>query len=161
MEGLAYNGSNPGPLLEAKLGDRIIVHFENDLSWPTTVHRHGLRVPASMDGTALVQEPLPPGGRFDYEFEARDVGTFWYHPHLHESAQIELGLYGPILIHAPDEPVLALDQPLVLDDILLGDDGQVLGFDPHAPTGTATARTPAIDSATSCWSTAGSSRRSP
>ena len=134
VHGLSYNGVNPGPLLEAKLGDRIVVHFQNDLRWPTTLHWHGLRVPAAMDGSMLVQDAIPPGGTFDYEFEARDVGLYWYHPHMHEAAQIDLGLYGPILIHGPGEPhaSLSLDQPLIIDDMLLGDDGQIVGLDPHA-----------------------------
>lgn len=133
MHALAYNGSNPGPVLEAKLGDRIIIHFENRLLWATTIHWHGLRVPEAMDGTPRVQDPVPPGGRFDYEFVAADAGLYWYHPHHHEGAQIELGLYGPILVHAPGEPALALDQPLLLDDVLIGDDGEIAGYDPHDP----------------------------
>jgi FtsP/CotA-like multicopper oxidase with cupredoxin domain len=133
VHGVAYNGSNPGPILEANLGDRIIVHFENKLAWETTVHWHGLRVPAAMDGAAHhSQPPIPPGGKFDYEFVARDVGMYWYHPHHQEGAQIDLGLYGAILIHAPNEPTLSLDQPLVLDDVLI-QDGKIAGYDPHSP----------------------------
>jgi FtsP/CotA-like multicopper oxidase with cupredoxin domain len=50
---------------------------------------------------------------------------------MHEGIQIDLGLYGPILIHGPGEPEVALDQILVLDDMLLGEDGEMLGLDPH------------------------------
>jgi iron transport multicopper oxidase len=85
-----------------------------------------------MDGSILSQNPIPPGESFTYDFVARDVGLYWYHPHMHEGAQIDLGLHGPILIHAPDEPYVALDQPLVLDDVLL-DEGGIAGLDPHAP----------------------------
>lgn len=131
MHGIAYNGSNPGPLLEAKLGDRIIVHFQNRLLWETTVHWHGLRVPEEMDGVVRMNAPIQPGEVFTYEFVAQDAGLYWYHPHHHEAAQIELGLYGPILIHAPDEPELALDQPLMIDDVLLDEAGEIAGYDPH------------------------------
>ena len=131
MHGIAYNGSNPAPLLEAKLGDRIIVHFENRLLWETTVHWHGLRVPEEMDGVVRMNEPIRPGEVFTYEFDAVDTGLYWYHPHHHEAAQIELGLYGPILIHAPGEPALTLDQPLMVDDVLLDEAGQIAGYDPH------------------------------
>jgi FtsP/CotA-like multicopper oxidase with cupredoxin domain len=131
MHGVAYNGVNPGPLLEAKLGDRIIVHVRNDLLWDTTIHWHGLRVPEAMDGVVRSNAPIHPGETFTYEFDARDAGLYWYHPHHHEAAQIELGLYGPILIHAPGEPALALDQPFLIDDVLLDENGEIAGYDPH------------------------------
>src|SRR5262245_9565512 len=57
---LAYNGSVPGPLIEATRGDRLIVHFKNELDRTTTVHWHGLRLPIDMDGDPMAVDPVPP-----------------------------------------------------------------------------------------------------
>jgi FtsP/CotA-like multicopper oxidase with cupredoxin domain len=67
-----YNGALPGPRLEARVGDKVVVNFRNSLPEPTTIHWHGLRIPAEMDGTAAMQSPIPPGGTFQYVFELRD-----------------------------------------------------------------------------------------
>lgn len=120
-----YNGSVPGPLLRARRGDRLIVHFTNHLPEPTTIHWHGMRVPASMDGTHAVQDPVEPGESFTYEFELLDAGTFWYHPHINSSAQVGYGLYGPIVVDDPDDPLPVDDVVLVLSDMSLDDNGQL------------------------------------
>ena len=117
--------SIPGPLLEAKVGDRIVVHFENHLPDPTTVHWHGLRVPAAADGTPLAQRMVDPGDSFDYEFTASDEGLYWYHPHMEADVQIERGLYAPIVIHGAVEPEVTADRVLVLDDVKLEANGQL------------------------------------
>src|SRR5260221_8353807 len=57
---LTYNGTVPGPLIEANVGDELIVHFQNSLSMDTTIHWHGVRVPNAMDGTMAVQAPVGP-----------------------------------------------------------------------------------------------------
>src|SRR5690606_16246104 len=120
----SYNGSIPGPLLRAKKGDRLIVHFTNHLPDPTTVHWHGVRVPATMDGTHAVQDPVEPGESFTYDFELLDAGTFWYHPHIDSSAQVGYGLYGPIVAEDPDGSIDAEDLVLVLSGMALADEGQ-------------------------------------
>src|SRR5690349_17670504 len=56
----AYNGTSPGPTLEVNEGDRVIIHFRNDLAEPTTVHWHGIHLPVDQDGSAL--NPVPAGG---------------------------------------------------------------------------------------------------
>src|SRR5919199_5097982 len=56
-----FNGRVPGPTIEARVGDVLEVHFINRLPEPTTIHWHGLRVPAAMDGTDMVQRPIAPG----------------------------------------------------------------------------------------------------
>jgi FtsP/CotA-like multicopper oxidase with cupredoxin domain len=122
---IAFNGSIPGPLLRAKVGDEVIVHFKNNQESPTTIHWHGLRIPDVMDGSPRIQDPVPPGGEFEYRFRVPDAGTFWYHPHIRANDQIEAGLYGAIIIDGPNEPAYDLDRFLVLDDILLDDDGAV------------------------------------
>jgi FtsP/CotA-like multicopper oxidase with cupredoxin domain len=70
----------------------------------TTIHWHGLRVPADMDGTEAVQPPVEPGGTFEYRFVVPDAGTFWYHSHVNETEQLERGLYGALIVRGPDEP---------------------------------------------------------
>ncbi len=124
-----YDGSVPGPLLRAKRGDRLIVHFENELPEPTTIHWHGLRVPASMDGTEAVQNPVLPGESFTYDFILLDAGTFWYHPHVNSGAQVGYGLYGPIVVDDPDDPLPHDDVVLVFSDLSLDEDGQLRAGD--------------------------------
>lgn len=120
---MTYNESFPGPLLQAKVGDRVIVHFENALDQPTTVHWHGLRIPDDMDGSPRIQAPVQPGGTFTYDFVVPEAGTFWYHPHVRTNEQLERGLYAPIVIHDPDDPAVDRERVVVVDDVLLdGDD---------------------------------------
>lgn len=115
-----YNGGVPGPLLRAKVGDRIVVHFVNELPEETTIHWHGMRVPAAMDGTTATQAPVASGASFDYEFTALDAGTFWYHPHVRSDRQVEQGLYGPIVVEDPSEPLSDLPADVVmLSDVLV------------------------------------------
>lgn len=105
VEGYAYNGQNPGPTIRAKLGDTVMVDFQNMIDTPTTVHWHGLRVSNDMDGVEWVSEPLLPGASFTYSFTATQAGTYWYHPHLDVEHQVDLGLYGAIVIEDPADPV--------------------------------------------------------
>jgi FtsP/CotA-like multicopper oxidase with cupredoxin domain len=121
-----FNGIVPGPLLEARVGDQIIVHFRNSLPDPTSIHWHGVRLPAEMDGTAAMQTPVPSGGTFDYRFTAKYSGTFWYHPHVRSDIQVEKGLYGPIVIHDSAEPDLGAERMIVLDDVSLSESGEPL-----------------------------------
>lgn len=120
-----YNGQIPGPVLEANVGDVLEVRLTNSLPEPTTIHWHGLRLPAAMDGTENVQHPIPPGATFTYRFALPDAGTFWYHPHSNETVQLERGLYGAIVVRGPDEPVLDAERVLVLDDVALDRKGQI------------------------------------
>ena len=120
-----FNAQVPGPVIEARVGDVLEVRLTNRLPEPTTMHWHGLRLPAAMDGTDMVQRPVDPGETFTYRFRLPDAGTFWYHPHTHEAVQMEHGLYGAIVVRGPDEPVLDADRVLVLDDVMLDDDAQV------------------------------------
>jgi len=125
---LAYNGQIPGPLLHARVGDRVIVHFTNGLAEATTVHWHGLRISSDMDGTPRVQEPIAPGGTFTYEFVVPDAGTYWYHPHLNTIEQIDRGLYGPIVIEEKEPPRFTAERLFVLDDIRLDASYQIAPY---------------------------------
>lgn len=118
-----YNGTTPGPLIRAKVGDKLIVHFTNHLPEETTIHWHGLRLPNAMDGSESTQAPVAPGETFDYVFTFPDAGTFWYHPHIRSSEQVEKGLYGAIIVDDPEEPPFGHELVLVLDDILLDAEG--------------------------------------
>src|SRR5687767_941528 len=122
-----YNGGLPGPLIRARRGDRIIVHFSNKLPQSTTVHWHGVQVPIEMDGVpGASQPPVEPGGTFTYDFVVPDAGLFWYHPHVMSAAQVGFGLYGPLLVEDPDDTVKVADElVLVLSDIATDDDGKL------------------------------------
>lgn len=118
-----YGGTVPGPLLEAKVGDRLVVHFENDLPEPTSVHWHGVRLPAKMDGSMAMQSPVEPGQGFEYSFTLKDAGLFWFHPHVRSDVQVEKGLYGALLVRGAHEPEVDAETLLVLDDVRVNPDG--------------------------------------
>ena len=126
-----YNGTLPGPLIRAKVGDKIVVRFRNALPEPTSIHWHGMRLPNDMDGVpGLTQDPIEPGGEFVYEFVARDAGTFWYHPHINSAAQVGWGLYGALVVEDPQDPEVFGDElVLVLSDMALDEEGQFLPED--------------------------------
>lgn len=95
-----YNGSSPGPTIEAIEGDRVRIFVTNNLNEPTSVHWHGIILPNGMDGVAgLTQKSIPPGDTFKYEFTLKQNGTFMYHPHSDEMVQIALGMMGFFIIH--------------------------------------------------------------
>ena len=120
-----FNGQVPGPAIEARVGDVLEVRLTNHLPEPTAIHWHGLRVPAAMDGTEMVQRPVPPGETFTYRFRLPDAGTFWYHPHVNETVQLERGLYGALIVRGPHEPHLDAERVLVFDDVQLDRRGQI------------------------------------
>jgi len=124
----AFNGRVPGPVIEGRVGDVVEVRLTNHLPEPTAVHWHGMRLPASMDGTEMVQRLVQPGESFVYRFKLLDAGTFWYHPHVNETVQLERGLYGALIVRGEDEPVLDREQVLVLDDLKLDRKGRIAKF---------------------------------
>jgi FtsP/CotA-like multicopper oxidase with cupredoxin domain len=119
LEGWSYNGRTPGPTIEARQGDTLVVRLTNRLQEPTTIHWHGVRLQPAMDGTTDVQTAVAPGDSFEHRFALPDAGTFWYHPHANETVQLERGLYGALVVHGPDDPVVDGDRVLVLDDVRL------------------------------------------
>lgn len=116
-----YGGTLPGPLIKAKVGDTVIIHFKNSLPDSTTIHWHGLRVPNQMDGVpGVTQPPVESGGEFRYEFTVDDAGTYWYHPHVNSAAQVGWGMYGPIVVEDPNDPEEFGDElVLVMSDMSL------------------------------------------
>jgi FtsP/CotA-like multicopper oxidase with cupredoxin domain len=120
-----YDGGLPGPLIRVNVGDRLVVHFSNQLPKPTTVHWHGLRIPIQMDGVPEHSQPnVEPGGSFTYDFVVPDAGLFWYHPHVMSAEQVGFGLYGALLVDDPAERVGVADElVLVLSDISIDESG--------------------------------------
>jgi len=95
-----YNGTTPGPLIEAVEGDHVRIYVTNRLPEATAVHWHGLFVPNGMDGVAgLTQPGIPPGETFLYEFTLRQSGTYMYHSHFDEMVQMGLGTIGMFVVH--------------------------------------------------------------
>ncbi|MCX5747003.1 MAG: copper oxidase [Proteobacteria bacterium] len=95
-----YNGTTPGPVIEAIEGERVRIYVTNQLPEATTIHWHGVFVPNGMDGVAgLTQPAIAPGKTFRYEFVFDRAGTFMYHPHADEMTQIALGMMGMIVVH--------------------------------------------------------------
>ncbi|WP_036479673.1 multicopper oxidase family protein [Nitratireductor basaltis] len=120
-----YNGSLPGPLLRAVKGQVVTVRFKNELSQPTSIHWHGIRLENAMDGVpGLTQDPVQPGSSFEYRFQVPDAGTFWYHAHEQSWEQVARGLYGALIV---DEEQVVLppeqDISLVVDDWRLTSEG--------------------------------------
>jgi len=118
-----YNNTVPGPVLKAKRGDTLIIKVKNDLQDPTVVHWHGIRLPASMDGTDVTQKPIQPGEEFEYKFVVPDAGTFWYHSHQNETEQMERGMYGALIVEDDMDPVVDTERVLVIDDMKLTAEG--------------------------------------
>ena len=137
MEAWTCNGTIPGPTIRVKVGDRLIVHFTNNLPRPSTIHWHGLRIPIDMDGVpGYSQDPVQPGETFTYDFVVPDAGIYWYHPHVMSAAQVGFGLYGAFLVEDPTETVgIADDLVLVLSDIDVTGDGELLPAHPGGTVG--------------------------
>jgi FtsP/CotA-like multicopper oxidase with cupredoxin domain len=132
VRGFGFNAQVPGPTIQAEVGDRLVVELKNELREPTTIHWHGIRLAAAMDGTESVQRSVEPGETFEYDFEVLDAGTYWYHSHVNETEQVERGLYGALLVRGEDEPVVDREQVLLLDDLMLDEQGSIAPFgDPH------------------------------
>lgn len=124
---LGFNGQIPGPVLRVERGTRAVVRFTNDLDQPSSVHWHGLRGDWRMDGSPpLTQDVVPPGGSFTYHLTFPDAGLYWYHPHVRAEMQQDLGLSGTIMVRGmAGLPEVRREELLLLDDILIGDDGIV------------------------------------
>lgn len=114
-----YNGSTPGPTIEAVEGDRVRILVTNKLNEPTSVHWHGIILPNGMDGVAgLNQKAIPPGDTFKYEFTLKQNGTFMYHSHSDEMTQIAFGMEGFFIIHPRngDDPPIDRDFAIFLHE---------------------------------------------
>lgn len=100
MKCWGYNGSTPGPTIEANEGDTVRIIVKNELPEPTSVHWHGIEVPNTQDGSApFTQHPIMPGKSFTYEFTLRQSGTLMYHSGFNITKQEHMGLAGIFIIH--------------------------------------------------------------
>ena len=98
-----YNGQSPGPTIECVEGDKIRIFVTNRLPEHTTIHWHGIFLPAGMDGVGGLNQPqIPPGKTYVYEFELKQSGTFMYHPHADEMVQMAMGMMGSLVVHPKD-----------------------------------------------------------
>src|SRR3990167_4078413 len=124
---LAYNGSIPGPLIKIAQGAEVTINFENDTGMKTLLHSHGVRMDNAFDGSQTTQEEMEPGETFSYKLKFPDAGMYWYHPHVREDYEQELGLYGNYLVvpeNADYWSPVNREIALFLDDILI-EGGQI------------------------------------
>ena len=99
---LTINDSLPGPLLRWREGDTVTLRVSNTLDDDTSIHWHGILLPANMDGVpGLSFDGIRPGTTWPYRFRVRQAGTYWYHSHA--GFQEQRGVYGPLVI-VPREP---------------------------------------------------------
>ena len=111
------NGSLPAPTLRWREGDTVTIRVRNELSEPTSIHWHGLVLPANMDGVpGLSFHGIAPGETFTYRFPLRQSGTYWYHSH--SAFQEQMGLYGALVIEPREPDPFAYDREHV---VLLSD----------------------------------------
>jgi FtsP/CotA-like multicopper oxidase with cupredoxin domain len=105
------------------------VELTNALDQPTTVHWHGIRLDNAFDGVPdLTQRAVAPGERFTYHLRFPDAGIYWYHPHVREDIQQDLGLYGNLMVRSPRSDYFSptnREEVLMLDDLLLDERGMV------------------------------------
>ena len=106
-----YNGTTPGPTIEAVEGDRVRIFVTNRLKEHTTVHWHGLILPNGMDGVGGLNQPhILPGETFAYEFTLRQHGSHMYHPHADEMTQLAYGMMGLFIIHPKAGEAVPVDR---------------------------------------------------
>lgn len=101
---ILVNNQSPAPLLKWREGDNVTLHVTNLLTEDSSIHWHGILLPAEMDGVPGVSYAgIKPGQTFTYQFPIKQAGTYWYHSH--SGMQEQLGHYGPIIIEPYDDPV--------------------------------------------------------
>ena len=111
------NGSMPGPTLRLREGDLVTINVTNRLSETTSIHWHGIKLPADMDGVpGLSFAGIKPGETFTYRFPIKQGGTYWYHSH--SGMQEQKGHFGPLILEpkTPDPFVYDRDYVVVLSD---------------------------------------------
>lgn len=112
------------PVLKAHKEDTLSIKVKNNLKQPTVIHWHGIRLPATMDGTGEVQKPIHPGEEFEYRFVVPDAGTFWFHSHHNETEQMERGMYGALIVEHKSEPVVDEEKVFMIDDMKLSENNE-------------------------------------
>ncbi|SEQ17819.1 Tat (twin-arginine translocation) pathway signal sequence [Solimonas aquatica] len=106
-----YNGTTPGPTIEAVDGDRVRIFVTNRLGEYTTVHWHGIDLPNGYDGVGGLNQPhIKPGETYVYEFTLKQHGTHMYHPHADEMTQMAFGMMGLFIIHPREVEDVPIDR---------------------------------------------------
>lgn len=110
---VTVNGTLPGPILRLKEGQRVQLAVTNTLNEDSSIHWHGLLLPFQMDGVPGVSFPgIKPGKTYNYEFEVKQSGTYWYHSH--SGGQEAMGLYGAIVIDPAGVDPVTFDREHVI-----------------------------------------------
>jgi len=110
---MTINGGIPGPLLRWREGDTVTLRVRNRLNADTSIHWHGILLPANMDGVpGLIFHGTEPGGRYVYKSKVRQNGTYWYHSH--SGLQEQSGVYGPLVIDAKEPEPFEYDRDYVV-----------------------------------------------
>ncbi|MDQ3202650.1 MAG: copper resistance system multicopper oxidase [Pseudomonadota bacterium] len=110
---MTINGGIPGPLLRWREGDTVTLRVRNKLNADTSIHWHGILLPANMDGVpGLSFHGIEPGGMYVYQFKVRQNGTYWYHSH--SGLQEQSGVYGPLVIDAREPEPFQYDRDYVV-----------------------------------------------
>ncbi len=110
---LTINGTVPGPLLRWREGDTVTLRVRNRLDETTSIHWHGIILPANMDGVpGLSFRGIDPNGEYIYQFKVRQNGTYWYHSH--SGFQEQAGVYGPLIIDAKEPEPFQYDRDYVV-----------------------------------------------
>ncbi|MBJ2270053.1 copper resistance system multicopper oxidase [Pseudomonas sp. MF6772] len=110
---MTINGGIPGPLLRWREGDTVTLRVRNKLKADTSIHWHGILLPANMDGVpGLSFHGIEPGGVYVYQFKVRQNGTYWYHSH--SGLQEQSGVYGPLVIDAKEPEPFQYDRDYVV-----------------------------------------------
>jgi manganese oxidase len=113
MDVWGFNGSMPGPTIEAVQGDRVRLIVHNELPESTAVHWHGLEMPVRFDGVpGLTQAPIRPGETYAYEFTLHQNGTFFYHSH--DAMQEGIGMVGLFIVHPKEAHEPRVDRDFAL-----------------------------------------------
>lgn len=124
----AYNEQIPGVALRVNQGSTVEITFKNEIDQPTTIHWHGLRHDVKFDGVpGISQKEVLPGEIFKYEVYFPDEGIYWYHPHVREDIQQDLGLAGNMLVKPESNYASPVDREelIILDDIKMNSKGVV------------------------------------
>ncbi|KNH44996.1 copper resistance system multicopper oxidase [Pseudomonas sp. JV414] len=110
---MTINGGIPGPLLRWREGDTVTLRVKNKLKDSTSIHWHGILLPANMDGVpGLSFHGIEPDGMYVYQFKVRQNGTYWYHSH--SGFQEQSGVYGPLVIDAKEPEPFQYDRDYVV-----------------------------------------------
>jgi FtsP/CotA-like multicopper oxidase with cupredoxin domain len=139
----AFDGATPGPTLRIRQGEALRLELLNNTSAPLSLHWHGLRGEAAMDGVGGFSQPaIAPGERFTYRLKPPDSGTILYRPLVLGAAAEPAGrgLSGVLVVEEPEPPPVTLDLPVLVTDWLLGDDNAVQPFAPDSPAVAAAGR---------------------